>query len=357
MPKERVHQIKHVTKLRRGARSTLAAAAAVAAAALLAACGSGGGGGADSAQTSPITTSRSARSLQAQYVDTIQAVSPSVVQVRTPVGLGSGIVYDDNGDIVTNAHVVGSYKRFQVTDSSGQEHSATLVGVFADDDLAVIRVQGANLTAATFGDSAKLRVGDIVLAVGNPLGFDGSVTDGIVSALGRTVSESNGVALPDLIQTSASINPGNSGGALVELGGSVVGIPTLAAIDSENNQQANGIGFAIPSNTVKEIAGQLIRNGHVVNSNRAYLGVRLESLSSGQGAYVASVTSGGPAANAGITSRDVITAIDGEQVRSVDDVAVVLASLKPGEMARVALRTPRGSAETVTVTLGQYPGS
>ena len=346
------------TGRRRGVRSAVAAAAAVAVATLVAACGNGSVRTVEVAPPSATTASTgNAASLQAQFVETIRAVAPSVVQVRTPVGLGSGIVFDDKGDVVTNDHVVGSYKRFQVTDSSGRRYTAALVGTFADDDLAVVHVDGAQLPAATFGDSSKLRVGDIVLAAGNPLGLESSVTDGIVSALGRTVSESSGVALPDLIQTSAPINPGNSGGALVDLQGSVVGIPTLAAINSENNQQANGIGFAIPSNTVKEIAGQLIRYGHVVSSNRAYLGVRLGTLISGQGAYVVSVTSGGPAANAGIASGDTITAINGQPVRSVDDVAVALASLKPGEKTSVTLRTPRGSKDSVTVTLGQYPGS
>jgi 3-hydroxyisobutyrate dehydrogenase-like beta-hydroxyacid dehydrogenase len=160
------------------------------------------------------------------------------------------------------------------------------VGTFPPDDLAVIHVEGGRLPAATLGDSSMLHVGDIVLALGNPLGLQSSVTNGIVSALGRTVSESSGVALPDLIQTSAPINPGNSGGALVDLSGQVVGIPTLAAIDPENQQQASGIGFAIPSNTVKEIAGQLISDGRVVQSGRAYLGLQLTTLSSGAGVLV-----------------------------------------------------------------------
>lgn len=358
MAQKEHHSITQGTPRRFHIRAAMGTAVALAAAVLLAACGSSSGRTTEVAQAaSPTKTTTSAGSLQTQFVDTIRAVSPSVVQVRTPVGLGSGIVFDDNGDVVTNDHVVGSYERFQVTDSSGHRYAATLVGTFADDDLAVVHVEGAQLPAAKFADSSKLRVGDIVMAVGNPLGLESSVTDGIVSALGRTVSESSGVALPDLIQTSAPINPGNSGGALVDLGGNVVGIPTLAAIDPENQQQANGVGFAIPSNTVKEIAGQLIRFGHVVNSNRAYLGARLGTLISGGGAYVVSVTSGGPAANAGIVAGDTITAINGQPIGSVDDVAVALATLKPGEKTTLAIRTQRGAKESVTVTLGQYPGS
>jgi S1-C subfamily serine protease len=296
------------------------------------------------------------RSLQTVYVDTIRAVGSSVVQIQTPVGLGSGIVLDDNGNIVTNDHVVGAYKRFQVTDSSGRQYSATLVGTFAPDDLAVVHVNGGDLQPAVLGDSSKLQVGDLVLAVGNPLGLQSRVTNGIVSALGRTVSEQGGVALPDLIQTSAAINPGNSGGALVDLDGHVVGIPTLSAIDPENSQQANGIGFAIPSNTVKEIAGQIIHDGHVVRSRRAYLGVLLVTLPSG-GARVASVTHDGPAAKVGVVAGDTIESVDGRTVQTVDDVATQLADLKPGQKVELRVRTPKGLRKTLSVTLGQYPGT
>jgi S1-C subfamily serine protease len=165
------------------------------------------------------------------------------------------------------------------------------------------------------------------------------------------------VTLPDLIQTSTPINPGNSGGALVDLTGKVVGIPTLAAIDPENQQQANGIGFAIPSNTVKEIADQLISDGRVVRSNRAYLGVELATLSSGGGVLISSVTANGPAATAGLAAGDTITTIAGQPVQSIDDISETLANLKPGEKVSLGIRTPQGNAETVTVTLGQYPGS
>jgi putative serine protease PepD len=331
----------------------IAVAATVAAAFLLAACG-----GSDSVSSTSATSATSAAvSLQKQYVDTISAVGPSIVQVRASVGLGSGIVLDTDGNIVTNNHVIGSSKHFQVTDSTGKRYAATLVGTFAPDDLAVVHVEGSKLPPATLGDSSKLQVGDIVLAVGSPLGLQSSVTNGIVSALGRTVSEQTGVVLPDLIQTSAPINPGNSGGALVDLGGQVVGIPTLSAIDPENQQQAGGIGFAIPSNIVKSIAGQLIQDGHVVRSNRAYLGVRLATLSSGAGVLVTAVTDNGPSAAAGIVAGDMITTIKGQPVQSADDIAVAIADLKPGEKIAVGIRNPQGKTSTVTVTLGQYPGT
>ena len=150
---------------------------------------------------------------------------------------------------------------FQVRASSGKSYSATLVGSSSENDLAVIHVQGANLSAATLGDSSKLRIGNLVLAIGNPLGLASSVTNGIVSAVGRTAGESSTVALHGAIQTSAPINPGNSGGALVDVNGRVVGIPTLTAVDAQDNQLADGIGFAIPSNSVKRIAGQLLAGG------------------------------------------------------------------------------------------------
>lgn len=347
------------SKRRRTAgRPAMALAAAVAAAILLAACGgSGNSNGGSSASTSTTAASSAADSLQQQYVETIGAIGPSVVQVQSQLGLGSGIVLDSTGNVVTNDHVVGTFKHFQVTDSTGKRYAATLVGTFAPDDLAVVHIQGSHLPPAALGDSSKLQVGDIVLAVGNPLGLQSSVTNGIVSALGRTVSESSGVTLPDLIQTSAQINPGNSGGALVDLSGHVVGIPTLAAIDPENQQQASGIGFAIPSNTVKEIAGQLISDGRVVRSNRAYLGVRLTALPSGGGVLVAGVTADGPAAAAGLATGDTITSIEGHAVQSIEDISVTLANLKPGEKVALGIRTPQGSKATVTVTLGQYPGS
>jgi putative serine protease PepD len=349
----------HSKRRRAARRPAIAVAATVAAAILLAACGGGSGNssGAPASSTSATAATSAADSLQQRYVDTIGALGPSVVQVQTPVGLGSGIVLDSAGNIVTNDHVVGTFKRFQVTDSTGKRYAATLVGTFVPDDLAVVRVEGGHLPPAALGDSSKLQVGDIVLAVGNPLGLQSSVTNGIVSALGRTVSESSGVTLPDLIQTSAQINPGNSGGALVDLSGQVVGIPTLAAIDPENQQPASGIGFAIPSNIVKEITGQLIRNGHVVRSNRAYLGVRLTTPRSGGGVLIAAVTANGPAAAAGLTTGDTITTIDGHPVQTIEDISAALASLKPGEKVALGVRTPQGSKETVTVTLGQYPGS
>ena len=211
-----------------------------------------------------------AAALQNDFIKVVGQVSPSVVVIETKAGLGSGIVFDANGDIVTNNHVVDGSTKFTVTLSDGQTLPGTLIGNFPAGDIAVIHVTGTNLKPATFGDSSKLVVGDIVLAVGSPLGLQGSVTQGIVSALGRKVPESSAVTLTNVVQTSAEINPGNSGGALVDLAGNVVGIPTLTALDPQlGNTAAAGIGFAIPSNIAVDVAGQLIAHGRVVTTPSA----------------------------------------------------------------------------------------
>ena len=222
--------------------------------------------------------------------------------------------------------------------------AAAVLGVFPPDDLAVIRVRGAagTLRPATFGRSSAVRVGEIVLAMGNPLGLTGTVTDGIVSATGRTVSEGQGssTVLISAIQTSAPINPGNSGGALVSLSGQVIGIPTLAASDPQMGGAAVGIGFAIPSDTVTSIARQLVASGKVANSGRAALGITAETLADATepaGMGVVTAEPGGPAAHAGIRAGDIILAVDGKATDSVTGLQSVLAAVKPGDQVRVRL--------------------
>ncbi len=320
--------------------------------------------------SSPAATGPSgqAAAIQSAFVSVIKRVLPSVVEIRTSSGLGSGVVFDAKGDIVTNAHVVGSATSFQVYQaSSASPLRATLVGRYQPDDLAVVKVnQPAKLKAASFGDSAKLEVGDLVLAIGNPLGLAGSATEGIVSAVGRTVPEpagdgSPGATLPDTIQTSAAINPGNSGGALVSLAGQVVGIPTLAATDQQlGGGAAPGIGFAISSDMAVRIASQLVANGHVTSSGRAALGVEVatEVAPDGTpaGVGVVSVTSGGPAAKAGLRAGDLITAVNGTATPDTQTLSAVLANLRPGQVASVRVDRPSGGSATVKVTLGQLPG-
>jgi S1-C subfamily serine protease len=294
--------------------------------------------------------------LQTTFENVVTRVSPSVVQIETSGGLGSGIVFDAQGHIVTNAHVVGDASRFTVTFPNGRRAQATLVGKFEPDDLAVIHVSGGSVKPASFA-TAKVRRGQIVLAIGNPLGFRSSVTEGIVSAVRQNIPEGSGVVLPSVIQTSAAINPGNSGGALVDLSGRVVGIPTLAAADPELGGAAAGIGFAIPSTLVTDIAGQIVKNGHVVNSHRAYLGVSIGDTMGASGVVIGKVVANGPAAKAGIQVGDVITSVAGRKTPTADDLATVLAGLRPGQAVKVGISRQNGSTTTVSITLGTYPGS
>jgi putative serine protease PepD len=344
---------------------------------VLAGCTSGNGNTPAATSTPTGATASTAPAggpaLQQSYVAAVKQVMPSVVQITTGTELGSGIVFDDKGDIVTNDHVVGAATHFQVRlPSSVTPVAATLLGAFPPDDLAVIRLDSPpkSLRPARFGDSGALQVGDITLALGSPLGLTGSVTNGIVSATGRVVSEpqgqtSPGATLPDTIQTSAAINPGNSGGALVDLAGTVIGIPTLAAVDPQigsSGSAAPGIGFAISSNMVKDIAGQLVaHDGHVINSHRADLGARAVTVTdpNGQplGAGIISVVPGGPAEAARITAGDVITAVNQVAVHSAADLIRALAQLDPGAQVPVTVGNSKGVDRTVVVSLGQLPGS
>jgi S1-C subfamily serine protease len=324
--------------------------AATAAVVILAACA----GGQNVSAIPAVKLSKPVADFQEQLVRVVDSVSPAVVQIQTAAGLGSGVVYDGKGNIITNAHVVGNFKTFKITLANGT-YDGTLVGSFPANDLAVVKVKGTTPRPATFADSAKLDVGDFALAIGNPLGLRSSVTEGIVSSLGRTVSEGNGIALPSAIQTSAAINPGNSGGALVDLEGRVIGIPTLAALDPQlGGAQAPGIGFAIPSNVAKRIADQLISKGHVVKSGRAYLGVRVATIVGG-GVLVSAIVPGGPAAKAGIKPGDVILEVNGQPTPTADVLVSVLADLHPGQQVPVKL-VRHGKEVTVTVTLGELSG-
>ncbi|MDL4771280.1 S1C family serine protease [Actinomadura xylanilytica] len=365
-----------------GAAGTLALALA------LAGCGNedtgtGKSGGsppvrpASSAPASPSAASTSSTSsgpdaaaageVEQQFEKVVDAVLPSVVKIQTDQGEGSGVVFDGAGHVVTNAHVVAGAKRIEVTAASGGAPlKAALVGDFAADDLAVVEVTGGSLKPAAFADSSKVRVGRMVLAMGNPLGLSGSVTNGIVSALNRTVSTKREGAFPgatigNVIQTSAAINPGNSGGALVTLDGQVIGIPTAAASDPQMGGAAVGIGFATPSNTVKQIVPQLIRSGKVTDSGRAALGVVVRTVidpRSGAESAVAvvEVTRGGGAAKAGVVPGDLIMSVDGTPTPSQTELAEVLAGLKPGGRAKLEIQTADGARKTVEVALGQLPG-
>jgi S1-C subfamily serine protease len=343
---------------RRGPASAVIVALALIGAA---SCSSGDTKAASTATTTPVLTAGvdgPAAELQNDFVNLVKRVRPSVVEISTTDGLGSGVAYDDKGNIVTNAHVVGNATQFTVTLDDGRISPATLVGTYPPDDLAVVRIQGdTKLSPATFADSSQVQVGQISLAIGNPLGLASSVTEGIVSSVGRTVSEGGGIVLPSTIQTSAPINPGNSGGALVGLDGKVMGIPTLAATVPElGGGAAPGIGFAIPSNTARRIADQLISSGKVTNSGRAALGITGATVGTptGQpvGVLVRSVAPGGPADAAGITTGDLITAINGKPTRTLDDLGTILADLKPGDTATVDVTHRDGTKASIKVSLG-----
>lgn len=299
--------------------------------------------------------------LQDSYESVVRAVLPSVVQISTQDSTGSGVVYDDEGDIVTNEHVLADAKSVQVLPASGVgEVPARIIGEFKPDDLAVIRVtkDAEKLKVARFANSDDTDIGEIVLAMGNPLGLTDSVTQGIISATGRTVSSNEpglGALITSAIQTSAAINPGNSGGALVNLDDEVVGIPTLAARLPDQGGAAPGIGFAIPSNTVQNIANQLIKTGKVTTSDRGTLGITAQTAANQQGqdtgVAIVDVAKGGPAATAGLRPGDTIVAIDGHATPGLQVLETFISMQKPG--TKVKLTVVRKNASiAVTVTLG-----
>ncbi|MFJ8919628.1 S1C family serine protease [Streptomyces sp. NPDC102415] len=345
-------------------RSLTPLAAGAAVIALVGGCaGPGPAPSAAPAQQAAVT--RSAGDLEDQYQTVIRDVLPSVVQIGAGDALGSGIVYDDKGHIVTNAHVVGSEKTFDVSVATGEKVlKASLVSSYPEQDLAVVKLDDIpeGLRAAKFGETEKVEVGQIVLAMGSPLGLSSSVTQGIVSAVGRTVSESSsgggtGATLADMVQTSAAINPGNSGGALVNLDSEVIGIPTLAATDSEQGgSAAPGIGFAIPVSMVRTVADQIIESGKVTDSGRAALDITGRTVVDDDyrpaGVAIVSVEDDGAAKKAGLRVGDVITRLGRARVTTITSLSEALAGEKPGGKVEVTY-TRGNSTRTAQVTLGE----
>jgi putative serine protease PepD len=354
-------------RLRRAVLCALSGLCAAALAAGLTACTSAGASGPAGGSGRAVGgVAAGGEDLQNAYEDAVKEVLPSVVQITTDQELGSGIIYDTKGHIVTNAHVIGDATSFQVQLATGDKPlAAELVSAFPANDLAVIRLASppGGLKPASFADSGRAKVGQIVLAMGNPLGLSSSVTQGIVSATGRTVSEGGddsgggtGATIPDMVQTSAAINPGNSGGALVDLDKKVIGIPTLAATDPQlGSGAAPGIGFAIPSATVRRIADQIIKNGKVTDSGRAALGVTVRGVVDAggkpSGVAIVEVTRGGGAAKAGLRAGDVIRKVGDADITTVQSLTEALAGLRPGE--KVEVRFVRdGTSRGVEVNLG-----
>jgi len=329
------------------------------------ASGSSGRSETPTTQAAQAVVQKSGNDLQSDYQKVIRDVLPSVVQIEAGSTLGSGVVYDDKGRIVTNAHVVGDEKTFKVTTANSQDTlTAKLVYSYPDQDLAVIKLDKVpdGLRAAAFADSSKVEVGQLVLAMGSPLGLSSSVTQGIVSATGRTVSEGSsdgdtGATIPNMVQTSAAINPGNSGGALANLEGQVIGIPTLAATDPGlGGSAAPGIGFAIPASMVKTVADQIVRSGKVTDSGRAALGITGRTVVDdgyrAAGVAVVQVKSGGAAAKAGIEAGDIITRLGDTDITTITSLSEALAADEPGEKTSVTF-TRNGSEKKVDVTLGE----
>ncbi|WP_415646542.1 S1C family serine protease [Stackebrandtia soli] len=287
--------------------------------------------------------------------DVAAAVRPSVVSIATETTEGSGVVYDDEGHIITNNHVAASARggSLQVSFSDGTSARGEVVGADPSGDLAVIKVDVPGLTPISIGDSSDLAVGDTVLAIGSPLGLAGSVSSGIVSALDRTIQAGDGspsgqvTTLNGLIQTDAAINPGNSGGALVNGGGELVGINTAAAT-ADGSEGSVGLGFAIPSSTVLSTVDQLIGGGEV---ERAFFGVSVTDVSGGEGALVTGVQEDSPADEAGIEQGDVILELDGEQVAAAADLVSTVQSHRPGETMAVTFSRNGGEPTTVDVEL------
>lgn len=327
-----------------------------------------------SAGTAQTTSVAASSTIDLAYQRAFAIASPSVVYVENVgIGTGSGVIYDSSGDIVTNAHVVAQAQKINVTLSTGKTYSARLVGTDVADDLAVIHINASGLPAAQFATPSSIKVAETVLAIGNPLDLQQSVTSGLVSAVGRTVPESNGAYLPDAIQTSAPINPGNSGGALVNLDGAVVGIPTLEATDPQNNNggAAQGIGFAVPSSRITTIAHQIITTGKVAHTGRAYLGASMVDASALQsspfffgnggnqaqsGVYVQQVSAGSPADKAGLQAGDIVTAANGTKLTQEADILVVLAHQKPGSTLSLTVNRS-GTTMTLHVVLGELPAA
>jgi putative serine protease PepD len=258
---------------------------------------------------------------------------------------GTGFVYDAKGDIVTNQHVVSGAGSVKVKFSDGSSYTATVVGSDSATDVAILHVNApaSKLRPLSLADSSKVAVGDGVVAIGNPFGLDGTVTSGIVSAVGREISSPDDTPIEGVIQTDAAINHGNSGGPLLDLHGEVIGITSQIQSEGGGN---DGVGFAVPSNTVRSIASQLISNG---KAQHALLGVT--PADTANGVRIATVQSGSAADDAGLKAGDVITTVGSTDVTTSAQIRAIIAGHQPGDGLTLTIRRG-GSSKTVHVTLG-----
>jgi putative serine protease PepD len=267
---------------------------------------------------------------------------------------GTGFVVDANGHIVTAAHVVDGASSVKVAFSDGTQRSATVVGKDDATDVAVLKIDPSGLTLhpLALGRSAGLTVGDALVAIGSPFGYQESVSTGIVSGLDRTIQAPNGFTVAHAIQTDAALNPGNSGGPILDSSGRVIGIADQIATNG-SSQQSSGVGFAVPIDLVAAELGSL-ENGQTVK--HAYLGVSSGDATSATGALVGAVTSGSPAAAAGVRAGDIITAVDGRPITGSGGLVAAIAAHRAGDHVTLAVRRGSGT-RTLTVTLGTQPKS
>jgi putative serine protease PepD len=258
---------------------------------------------------------------------------------------GTGFVYDAGGNLITNQHVISGASSVRVKFSDGSTYKATVVGSDPSTDVAVLHVDApsSKLHPLTLGDSSRVSVGDGVVAIGNPFGLDGTVTSGIVSAVGREISAPDDTPIENAIQTDAAINHGNSGGPLLNLQGQVIGITSQIQSEGGGN---DGVGFAVPSNTVKSIASQLISSGKV---EHAFLGVTPTDAAGG--VRISSVKSGSAADDAGLKVGDVVTQVNGNRITDQSQLRAVISARKPGDKLTLTIRRD-GSTKTVVATLG-----
>jgi putative serine protease PepD len=298
----------------------------------------------------PAAPARSATDVSALY----ERVSPGVVsvEVRTPGGgaTGSGFVLNRDGYLLTNDHVVEDAENVRVRFPEGGPVAAKVVGTDESTDLALLKIDPSahKLTPLALGSSSALKVGQSAIAIGSPYRLQGTLTTGVVSALRRSITAPNNFPIDNVIQTDAAINPGNSGGPLLDASGRVVGVNAQIATNTGAN---DGVGFAIPIDTAKDVVPQL-QSGKQIK--RPYLGVSTSDPVTGTGALVERVITGGPAADGGLREGDRIVAIGGRKVAASDDVAGAVVAHKPGEKVVVKVRRD-GSDRTLTVTLGTRP--